>query len=102
MLCIIKTQNHVSFIDYHALNYRNSDFEAILRFRFFQCFPQCAMSRDKKPNQLHIDFEIGLRKIALRLRTNQDVGVDFLLQGIVSRQKCYTSTFLRIDLYLSN
>ena len=55
-----------------------------------------------KPNQLHIDFEIGLRKIALRLRTNQDVGVDFLLQGIVSRQKCYTSTFFRIDLYFSN
>ena len=42
MLCLFKTQNHVSFIDYHAINYRNSNFEAILRFRFFPCFPQCA------------------------------------------------------------
>ena len=41
MLYLFKTQNHVSFIDWHTFNYRNSDFEAILRFRFFPCFPQC-------------------------------------------------------------
>ena len=43
MLYLFKTQNHVSFIDWHTFNYRNSDFEAILRFRFFPCFPQCAL-----------------------------------------------------------
>ena len=44
MLYLFKTQNHVSFIDWHTFSYRNSDFEAILRFRFFPCFPQCALS----------------------------------------------------------
>ena len=73
MLCIFKIKNHVSFVDQHAINYLNSNFEAILRFRFFPCFPQCVVLRSRRNRSYSYAFvlnpTVDISQCPLRVET---------------------------------